>query len=151
MRSGWLIGALVASLALNLFVIGAGAGVWVLAAGLARQSPGARPGALFWATDDLPQPDRRQMRRFLKDVRDQARPDAAQSLALRAAAWRALGDAKPDAAAVKQQLARGRQIDVAIRTEAEAKIVDYAVRLPPSDRAIFAAGMQRQLTPPAKP
>jgi uncharacterized membrane protein len=150
MRSRWLIVALIASLALNLFVIGAGAGVWAFAAGLAR-APGARPGALFWATEDLPQPDRRQMRQFLKDVRDQARPSAVQSLALRAAAWGALAGAKPDAAAIKQQLARGRQIDVAIRTDAEAKIIDYAARLPPTDRAIFAAGMKRQLTPPAKP
>jgi uncharacterized membrane protein len=151
MRSPWLIAGLIASLALNLFVIGAGVGVWVFAVGLARQAPGARPGALFWATEALPQPDRRQMRQFLKDVRDQAKPEAVQSLGLRAAAWGALAGAKPDAAAIKQQLARSRQIDIAIRTEAEAKIVDYAARLPPSDRAIFAAGMQRQLIPPPKP
>jgi uncharacterized membrane protein len=151
MRSRWLTLGLIASLALNLFVIGAGAGVWAFAAGLARQNPGARPGALFWATEGLPQPDRRQMRQMLKDVRDAAKPAAVQSLALRAAAWGALADAKPDAAAIKQQLARGRQIDLAIRTDAEAKIVDYATRLPPTDRALFAAGMQRQLTPPAKP
>jgi uncharacterized membrane protein len=138
MRSRWLIVALIASLALNLFVIGAGVGVWAFAAGLARQGPGARPGALFWATETLPQPDRRQMRQFLKQVRDQARPDAAQSLAER-----------PDAAAIKQQLARGRQSDIAVRAAAEEKIVDYALRLPPGDRARFAAGMQRQLTAPA--
>jgi uncharacterized membrane protein len=108
-----------------------------------------RPGALFWATETLPQPDRRQMRQFLKQVRDQARPDAAQSLAERAAAWGALGAARPDAAAIKQQLARGRQSDIAVRAAAEEKIVDYALRLPPGDRARFAAGMQRQLTAPA--
>jgi uncharacterized membrane protein len=151
MRSRWLIGGLVASLALNLFVIGAGVGVWTFAAGLARPAPGARPGALFWATEAMPQPDRRQMRQMLKAVRDQAKPDAVHSLALRAAAWGALAAAQPDPAAIKQQLARSRQIDVAIRTEAEAKIVDYAARLPPSDRALFAAGMQRQLTAPPKP
>jgi len=151
MRPRWLIIGLVASLALNLFLIGAVAGVWALAVGIAKQNPGARPSALFWATQALPQPDRRQMRQMLKGVRDQARPAATQSLALRAAAWGALAGAKPDAAAIEQQLARSRQIDIAVRTEAEDQIVDYAARLPPTDRALFAAGMKRQLTPPAKP
>jgi len=148
MRPRWLVIGLVASLALNLFLIGAGAGVWALAVGIARQTPGARPGALFWATQGLPQPDRRQMRQMLKAVRDQARPSAAQSLTLRAAAWGALAGAAPDPAAIKRQLAQSRQIDIAVRTQAEAQIVDYAARLPPSDRAIFAAGMKRQLMPP---
>jgi len=147
MRPRWLVIALVASLALNLFLIGAGAGVWALATGLARQNPGSRPGTLFWATQGLPQPDRRQMRQMLKGLRDQVKPNATQSLALRAAAWGALADAKPDPAAINQQLAQSRQADIAVRTQVEEQIVDYAVRLPPSDRAIFAAGMKRQLAP----
>ena len=150
MRSRWLIAALIASLALNLFVVGAGAGVWAFALGL-RRDAGAHPAALFWATEALPQPDRRQFRQMLKGVRAQVKPNVAQSLALRAAAWGALAGARPDAAAIKQRLARSRQIDIALRTQVEDQIVDYAARLPPRDRALFAAGMQRQLSPPSKP
>lgn len=149
MRPRWLIVALIASLALNLFLVGAGAGVWALSLRLAKTGPGARPAALFWATQDLPQPDRRQMRLMLMAVHDQARPDAARSLALRATAWSALAAARPDPAAIERQLAQSRQIDIAVRTRAEAKILAYAAALPPADRARFAAGMKRQLTPPA--
>ena len=147
MRPRWLVIALIASVALNLFLGGAGAGIWALSVRMAKSNPGARPAALFWATQGLPQPDRRQMRMMLKDVRDQVKPAAAGSLAVRAAAWGALAAAKPDAAAIKQQLAQSRQVDLGVRTTVEERVVDYAAGLSPPDRAIFAAGMKRQLVP----
>ena len=150
MQPRWLVVGLIASLALNLFLVGVGAGLWAVGARLA-QANGARPAALFWATQSLPQPDRRQMRQMLKGVRAQVKPDSSRSLALRAAAWGALADPKPDAAAIKQQLTQSRQIDIGVRATVEEKLVDYAAALPPADRAIFAAAMKRQLTPPPKP
>jgi uncharacterized membrane protein len=151
MRPPWLTLALIASLALNLFLVGAGVGLFAFGAQLAQSNPGGRPAALFWATQALPQPDRRQMRQMLKGVRAEVRPDAARSLALRAVAWAALANPKPDTAAIKQQLAQSRQVDIAVRTTVEEKLVDYTAALPPADRTLFAAGMKRQLTPPPKP
>lgn len=150
MRPRWLVIGLVASLVLNLFLIGAGAGVIALGMQMGRQAP-ARPGALFWATQGLPQPDRRDMRLMLRDVRDQAKADTDRSLALRTSAWGALADPKPDAAAINEKLGESRQIDIGVRTRIEQKIVDYVAHLSPADRAIFAAGMRRVLSPPPSP
>jgi uncharacterized membrane protein len=151
MRPRWVVIGLIASVALNLFLIGAGAGLFALSLRLAKANPDARPGALFWATQALPQPDRRQFRLMLKGVHDEVKADSARSLALRAAAWGALAAPKPDPATIKQQLTQSRQIDVAVRTTVEEKIVDYAAGLSPADRATFAAGMRRKLTLPAGP
>jgi uncharacterized membrane protein len=156
MRPRWLIIALIASLALNLFLVGAGAGVIALGMRMARQAgPARQAGALFWATQGLPQPQRRDMRLMLRDVRDQVKPDTDRSLALRVAAWGALADPKPDPAAIDATLAQSRQIDIGVRTRVEQKIVDYAAHMAPADRASFAAGMrqvlgaQRPAPPPA--
>jgi uncharacterized membrane protein len=155
MRPRWLVIGLVASLAVNLFLIGAGAGVIALGVRMARQQPAAprAVGALFWATEELPQPDRRAMRLMLRDLRDQLKADTDRSVALRIAAWGALADPKPDVAAINQKLAESRQTDIAVRTRVEQRIVDYAARMPPAERASFAAGMRRVLAPgaPAAP
>jgi len=153
MRPRWLIIALMASLAVNLFLIGAGAGVIALGQRMARQAPGPpRPtGALLWATDDLPQPQRRAMRLMLRDVRQQVQADTDRSAALRVAAWRALADPRPDVTAIDQKLAESRQADIAVRARVEQAIIDYALRMPPADRAAFAAGMRRVLAPRAPP
>jgi uncharacterized membrane protein len=147
MRPRWLIIGLVASVALNLFLISAAAGVMALGSRLARENA-ARPGALFWATQSLPQPDRRNMREMLRQVRDEVRPQTEQSRALRLSAWGALTADKPDAATIKQDLAQSRQIDIQVRGKVEEKIADYVAGLPPAERASFAAGMRRALTPP---
>ena len=152
MRPRWLLVALVASLVLNLFLIGAGAGVFALGMRMARQAEPAR-GALFWATQGLPQPDRRAMRMMLRDERDAVKPDTDRSLAMRVAAWAGLADPKPDVAAINQKLAASRQIDIAVRARVEQRIVDYAAHMSPADRTIFAAGMRQVLSPnrPAAP
>jgi uncharacterized membrane protein len=154
MRPRWLVIGLIASGLLNLFLIGAAAGVIALGTRMARENSSARPAALYWATQGLPQPDRRQMRQMMAGVRDAVRPDAERSLGLRATAWSAIADPKPDAAAIEQKLAQSRQIDIGVRTQVEDRIVAYAAGMPPADRTIFAAGMRRALapsSPPAKP
>jgi len=147
MRSRWLVLGLVASVALNLFLIGAAAGVIALGTQMAR-SAGARAAAFVTATQPLPDADRRAMRQMMRQARDSSLPDIDHSLALRAAAWGSLADPKPDVAAIKQQLAQSRQLDLAIRTRVEEQIVDYAAGLSPANRAIFATGMRRALAPP---
>jgi uncharacterized membrane protein len=148
MRARWLILGLVASVAINLFFIGAAAGVIALGMRMAKQG-GPRPGTFLIATQALPDADRRAMRLMMRQARDATLPDIDRSLAVRAAAWGSLGDAKPDTTQIKQQLAQGRALDIAVRTRVEEQIVDYAAGLSPADRAIFAAGMRRALRPPA--
>lgn len=153
MRPRWLVVGLIASLALNLFLIGAGAGVIALGVRMARQqaAPPRQVGAMFWATEDLPQPARHAMRLMLWNLRGEVKADTDRSVQLRIAAWSALAAPSPDAAAINQKLAESRQTDIAVRTRVEQSIVDYAVRMPPAERAILAAGMRRVLTPPTRP
>ena len=145
MRSRWLIVGLVVSVALNLFLVGAGAGIIALGLRLAQQSAGARPAALFWAAEGMSQPARREFRHGLIALRDQIQPDVDRSRALRSQAWGSLAAAKPDPAAIKLALAQGRQIDQAVRTRAEEHVVDQIAALPPADRAAYAAGMRQAL------
>jgi uncharacterized membrane protein len=149
MRPHWLIVGLIASVTLNLFLIGAAAGVFALGMNMAKQPPVARPGPIVWATQDLPQPDRRNVRRALVETRRDTLPDADRSLNLRADAWSALAQPQPDTAAIKQQLAQSRQIDIAIRAKVEDRLVDAVAALGAQNRSLFAAAMRRVLRPPA--
>ena len=148
MGSRWLVGGLIASVTLNLFLIGAAAGVIALGRSMARENAGARPGALVIATAGLPQPDRRNFRQMLRQTRAGVIADVGRSRSLRMDAWGAFADPKVDPVAIKAKLAQSRQIDTGVRATVEERLVDYVLGLPPADRAAFAAGMRRALTPP---
>ena len=149
MRSRWLVIGLVASAALNLFLIGAAAGVIALGLSMARQGALPRPGLLVRATQGLPQLERRALRMQIVDAWRQARPDLEQSRQARAQAWAEVAGPKPDAAAIKAELAQSRQIDTTIRARVEERFVDRALTLPAGDRAALAKGMREALAPPA--
>ena len=144
MRAPWLAIGLFVSLALNLFLVGAAAGVIALGLRMAREN-GNPAAALVVATRNLPQPDRRDFRQMLAGERAVTMADARRSRDIRANAWGALADPTPDPAAVKARLAESRLIDVGVRQKVEERIVDYVAGLPPSDRALFAAGMRHAL------
>ena len=148
MSNRWLVAGVIASVALNVFLVGAAAGVVALGVSMADHAV-LRPGILLRAAHELPQPDRRAFRMAVAQIWRASAPDLAKSRALRAQAWSAIGDPKPDAAAIKAKLAQGRQIDTSVRGTVEERVVDYALGLPPAERASFARGMQRVLAPPA--
>ena len=150
MRGRWLVGGLIVSVVLNVFLIGAGAGVVALGQHLARQNAIVRPGLLVRATAGLPQPDRRNIRLMLRQAWIDVRPAAQQSRSLRLEAWTAIGEASPDAQMIKLKLAQSRKLDLDSRTRIEERVVDYAVGLSPASRAIIASGM-REVLPPASP
>ena len=150
MRPRWMIVLLVVSIALNLFLVGAGAGLLALGLRIARENAGARPAAFFWATAGMSQPAKRNARTMLLTLRDQVRPDVQRSRALRLQAWNGLAAAKADTAAIKGELAQSRQIDIGVRAKVEESIVDHIAPLSPTDRAAYAAGMSREINTPPK-
>jgi uncharacterized membrane protein len=150
MRPRWMIVLLVVSIALNLFLVGAGTGLLALGLRIARENAGARPAAFFWATAGMSQPARRDTRNMLLTLRDQVRSDVQRSRAQRLQAWNGLAAAKPDTAAIKGELAQSRQIDLGVRTKVEEEIVDHVAQLSPADRAAYAAGMSREINAPPK-
>ena len=150
MRPRWLIVGLVVSVAVNLFLVGMGAGVIAFGLNLARENAAARPAALFWAASGMAQPAKRDTRRMLLSLRDQVRPDLQRSRALRVQAWSGLAAAKPDVVAIKAGLAQSRQIDIAVRARVEDSIVDHVAQLAPADRAAYADGITRGLAAPPR-
>jgi len=150
MRPRWLIVGLVISVALNLFLVGAGAGIVALGLSIARENAGARPAAFFWATARMSQPARRDTRSMLLALRDQVQPEVQRSRALRLQGWSGLSVPKPDTAAIKGALAQSRQIDISVRAKVEAGIIDHVAQLPQADRAAYAAGISREINTPPK-
>ena len=148
MRPPWLVIGLVASLVLNVFLIGAGAGVFTLAMRMAHESAAPRPGAFQVASRGLPEPDKQAMRQMLRDAWADVRATADESRRMRLEAWSALAGPKPDPAAIKAELAQSRQLDLSARTAVEAKVVDYVAALSPADRAIVTTGLRRIFGPP---
>lgn len=136
--------ALFASLALNLFLIGAVAGGLVVGQrvrGDDRPPAGRGPPPLWRAADVLPPEQARAYREALRDQGRAAREEMHAVRAARLAAWRALGDEPFDAKAAKARLAGIRAEEAAARGRIEDGVVDFADRLSPADRAALARGL----------
>ncbi len=150
MQGRWTLVALIASLALNLFLVGAGAtvfvtgGPWRHAAPVQRSIPRRAARSLS--------PDHRaaflaMLRREGQSVRDENH----LARRLRLEAWGSLGDANFDPAAAKATLARANALNHASRAEVEAAIIDFAAPLPAPERAGFGQAMRQAILSKAAP
>lgn len=134
--------ALLASLAVNLFVIGAAAGV--LLSGRLQPTPAGQPigpMALWRAGDDLPEQERQAYHTLLREQSMAVRDDVRRSRHARRDAFRALGDDPVDAPAVRGRLDEARRLEMQARGRVESSLVDFAARLPPRERAELAQGL----------
>jgi uncharacterized membrane protein len=131
------------SLALNLFIIGAGAGAFLLGERLhARRGPevrGAPP--MFAAAQALPGDEAGAYRDALSAEALAVRPMLRQARAMRRDAWLKLGTDPLDAAGVVADLDKARALQAQAQSEVDKKIVDYAAHLSAADRARFAAAL----------
>lgn len=139
-----LLIALFVSLAVNLFTVGAVVGGLVVAARTpaAPAGPNLRPGPALWAAGEALSPERR--REFRHVLREQGPVTNARLRAARQArreAWALLGREPFDAAAATRALDEARAMEMAARRDVEGRIVDFAGRLPPGERARFAQGL----------
>jgi uncharacterized membrane protein len=138
--------ALILSAALNLFLVGAGAGAWILAQRMGHALPvaaAAQRAPLWRAGDDLPPAHREAWRSFLREHALSAAPTLRQSRADRRAAWEMLLKPDVDLAAIKAQLARSRGADSQARSQVEEAIVDFAATLPANERVTLLEGLRR--------
>ena len=146
MKGRWTIILLVASLALNLFLIGAAAGVIALGARIAEASPVARPGpVLRRAAMALTPENRRSFVAVLRESGQAARPTTQQARQLRREAGASVGDTTFDAAAAKAKLGEARTLDQASRARIEDAVIDFAASLPTDERKRFGAAMARAI------
>ena len=132
--------SLFASLALNLFLVGAIVGGLVIGHRIhAAAHQGAHP---LWNAADALTPAHRQAYRAL--LRDQAMTVAVQvrqARRERREAWDGLVSQSFDAAETSRRLAAARALEMQARGGVEEKIVQFAATLPPDERARLADGL----------
>ena len=130
--------ALIASLALNVFLIGAVGAVLVLGGGRPK---GPLP-VLRHAAEALGPADHARFLALLRAQGRIARPDNQRAHALRLEGWGTLGDPVFDPAGVKAKLAQARQINLTTRGAVDDAVIDFAANLPASQRAVLGDALR---------
>jgi uncharacterized membrane protein len=144
MSDRWKI-ILAVSLALNLFLLGAGVGVGVVGARLlgerVRQGGGGqRMTAAFQA---LPQDRRQALRDIMRTQAMDAAPDFRAARQAREEAVRLITTEPYDANAVAAALAKARDADARARGRIDATLASKLAGLSPQERAMFARILMR--------
>lgn len=145
---------LIASLLLNVFIVGALIGaavVWQREARPPTVALAAQPTRLRLAAMSLSPPYRRQLRQHLAQTARALRPQVDEARAARLDAQRLLSAPTLDAAALRAALERARSADEAIRSRIEASLVDFAATLPQAERSALAQALQRPARRPGAP
>jgi uncharacterized membrane protein len=145
---GLLIG-LLTSLALNFFLLGAGATVVVIGAQAAklRAMNAAGQGPLQparRAAMALPPGPRQDFAAAVKTVTIAERPNAQAIRQLRLEAWTALSADKVDAPAIKAKLDQARTLEMGLRSKIDGAVIDFTAALPQAQRAAVAQEMRPQ-------
>ena len=148
MKPRWTTIVMIVSLALNLFLVGAAAGVIALGSKMAQTRPARPAPVLRRALLALPPPQRPPFIVAVRAATRGQRTDVIAARQTRREAWAALAAPTADPAAVKTRLAAARALDSRTRGGVEAAIVDYAARLPARDRIAFAQAMAASVAAP---
>ena len=139
--------ALFASLALNLFAIGAVVGGFAIAHRLAPPPPppggGMGQGPLWAAADSLPADQATTYRRLLREQAEGLSQQVRAARQARREAWLSLNTEPFNAAAVTQSLVQARNLEMQARAGVEQTIVDFAAKLTPEQRAKLADGLAK--------
>ena len=139
-----LLITLFVSLALNLFAAGALVGGLVIAARRPPPvaAPAARPGPALWAAGaTLPPPERRAYHEILRSEAPQMGEKLREARKARREAWDRMKQEPFDAPGAEQDLDRAMQLEIQARRRVERRLVEFARRLPPEERARFAEGL----------
>ena len=137
--------ALVASVALNLFVIGAVVGGVVVGHRVREAAQGPeRPRQPLWrAADALPPERQRAYRQLLRAEAGGVGGQMREARQARRDAWADLGAQPLDGPAISRRLAEARALEMTARGGVEDRIVAFAATLPPAERAELAKGLTR--------
>lgn len=131
------------SLALNLFIIGAGAGAFLFGDRLhpgRRELRGGGP-PMFAAAQTLPEAQAQAYRDALSAEALAVRPMLREARRLRHDAWMRLAADPVDAAGVVADLDKARAQQAQAQSEVDRKIVDFAATLPAAERGRFAEAL----------
>jgi uncharacterized membrane protein len=142
-RAIWI--ALFASLAINVFALGAFIGVRLTEARVATpEAPPARVrNPLMEAVRALPPEAQAAWRAHNRDFMRAAGPELRESRRLTREALRGLGAEPFDAAVALAALERARDAERQGRGAMDRRLVEFAAGLPPEDRRAFAEALAR--------
>jgi uncharacterized membrane protein len=130
---------LIASLILNIFLVGAiTGGLWRWTHGY-----GAAGGWRVQAAETLPPEQRRAFRAAMRQTVIASRDLVRAGRQARAEAARLYVQPAFDAAAVSAQLDRARQADVTLRERLERRVVTFSAGLPVDERARLAGALRQ--------
>ncbi|MFC3070941.1 periplasmic heavy metal sensor [Phenylobacterium soli] len=131
-----LIILLFVSLALNLFVIGAATGAFVLGERMHRRTMEPRGGpAMLVAAQALPDEEREAYRKALRAQAGAVGPKLRESHKIRREAWGRLGADPLDAKGIAADLDHARALETGARGDVDHAILEFAEHLPAADRA----------------
>ncbi|MBI1405863.1 MAG: periplasmic heavy metal sensor [Caulobacter sp.] len=148
MKPRGLIIALLASLALNLFLGGLIVGGAVVARRVADLAPAAAPQGrlpLWRAGDELPVLKRRAFRQMFRKAAVSSQEELRASRRIRREAIAALDSPDFNAEAVIARMEEARQTDGRARGGVEAEIMRFAATLTPQERSLLADGLRRAM------
>ena len=139
---------LLASVVLNVFLVGGATGVawrwWAVQAAPAPVAAAAAPRSLRYAADDMAADQRRTYLLGLRNARREAAVPMRASRDGRQEVLRLIAAPQFDRDAVLAALARVRDADLAARSRLESSVVDFAATLATAERQKFVEGLQRR-------
>ncbi|NPT42955.1 periplasmic heavy metal sensor [Paraburkholderia sp. 1N] len=136
---------LVASLVLNVFLLGAivgGAYQWFAAHGATVPALAQQRTALRFAAEPLPAERQKAFIDSLKSARREGKQFAIEGREGRREVLRLLAAPQFDRAALDAALARTREADSNLRAQVEGSVADFAATLSPEERVEFADSLK---------
>lgn len=143
-----LVIALLASLAVNLFLIGLGVGAWALGPRLMQPTPAAtrgagRPALPLWAVARSLSPQYRPaFNAVLRKALLGTAGDIRKARAIKREAFNAMAADTFDPVRTTDDLDRARALEFGARQRIEHDVLAYAATLPPEERANLAEAMR---------
>ena len=139
-RSLWI--ALALSLVVNVFVIGAGAGLFFGRAFGPRPGPGGpRPNAMMMAAESLDPTDRDVFKALMQDEAQREGPTLLDARMARRQAVVLMRSPNFDRAAAGAALDRARADDMQVRQKLENTMLDFAAKLDVQGRTTLSEGL----------
>ena len=145
MTGRWFRLALVASVALNLFLVGVG-GTMLFLKAHARSAAGVQRSPLRAAASSLSQTHRTAFLELLQTEGKVVQADNHQARRWREEAWASLSTDEFKPADAEARLASARSLNMRTRGTVEAAVMQFAAGLPRNERAAFGDSMRRAIS-----
>ena len=140
-RALWI--ALALSLVVNVFVIGAAAGLFFGREFGPHGGPGPKPNPLMAAAEQLDPTDRDVFKALMQDEAQRQGPTLLDARMSRRQAVALMRTPTFDRAAAGAALDRARADDTQVRTRLENTMLDFAAKLDAPNRAVLSEGLAR--------